>query len=40
MKADKPDPEPERGIDLSELKPEDFEPVLPETMGRGLRGAV
>jgi hypothetical protein len=31
---------PARGIDLSEPKPEDFEPVLLETMGRELRGAV
>jgi hypothetical protein len=31
---------PERGINLSELKPGDFESILPETMGRELRGAV
>lgn len=31
---------PERGIDLSELKPEDFDPILETTMGRELRGAV
>jgi hypothetical protein len=39
-RSDKKPKRRERGIDLSELKPEDFEPILPETMGRELRGVV